>query len=157
MGKTNNAKKIINSALERYPRNLLLNQYKIDLNKNKNVTVFSCKKEQHVVAEILYITANAFSSQSIYDLSNFYLNLAKYLNNDFHSYNTLLAENFYNLNNLKEAKKIYNNLKKNGNAFNWFSSKQLARILIQEKKKDESVQLLKKSYIKLLNKEFMRL
>ncbi len=152
MGKTNNAKKIINSALERYPRNLLLNQYKIDLNKNKNVTVFSCKKEQHVVAEILYITANAFSSQSIYDLSNFYLNLAKYLNNDFHSYNTLLAENFYNLNNLKEAKKIYNNLKKNGNAFNWFSSKQLARILIKEKKKDESVQLLKKSYIKLLNK-----
>ena len=37
-GKLNKAKKIINSALKLYPRNLLLNQYKIDLNENKNIS-----------------------------------------------------------------------------------------------------------------------
>ena len=91
-GKINKAKDIVKSSLKIYPRNLLINQYKIDLNKKKNVSIFDCKKEEHVIAEILYITANALSSQSIYSLSNFYLNLAKYLNEAFHSYDTLIAE-----------------------------------------------------------------
>ena len=147
------AKEIVNTALKIYPRNLLLNQYKIDLKENKNVLKFNCKKEQHVVAEILYITANALSSQSIYPLSNFYLNLAKYLNESFHSYNTLLAENFYNTKNFKEAKTVYKNLKKNGEAFNWYSSKQLAKILIKNKNRDEALKLLKDSYNNLLNKQ----
>ena len=78
-GNLKDAKRIVSNALENHPRNLLLNQYKIDLSKNKNVLAFSCKKEEHIIAEILYITANALSSQSIYPLSNFYLNLSKYL------------------------------------------------------------------------------
>ena len=153
IGKIKNAKQIVTSALKLYPRNLLLNQYKIDLNKGKNLTIFNCKKEQHVIAEILYITSNALSSQSIYPLSNFYLNLAIYLNENFHSYDTLLAENFYKINNFKKAKKIYNDLSKNGEAFNWYSSKQLARILIQDKKRNEAIELLKNSYDNMLNKE----
>ena len=101
-----NAKKIVNTALTLHPRNLLLNQYKIDLEKNKNISVFNCSKEGDVVAEILYIASNALSSQSIYPLSNFYLNLAKYLNEDFLSYDTLLAENYFKIGNLNKAKKI---------------------------------------------------
>jgi len=151
--KIENAKKIINSSLKTHPRNLLLNQLKTDLDKNKNILLFSCRKETHVVAEILYITANALSSQSIYPLSNFYLNLAKYLNEEFHSYDTLLAENFYKINNLEKAKKIYTNLKKKGEAFNWFSSKQLARIYIKRNNKNKAINLLKTSYKNLLNKE----
>ena len=152
-GRISSAKEIINSALKRYPRNLLLNQYKIDLNKNKNLQVFDCKKRQHVIAEILYITANALSAQTIYPLSNFYLNLAKYLNEDFTSYNILLAENFYKNENFKKAKKIYNNLSKNGEAYNWHSSKQLAKIFILQNNKDEALKLLNTSYNNLLNKE----
>ncbi len=152
-GKTKKAKEIVSNALKLYPRNLLLNQYKIDLNKNINISVFDCKKEKDVIAEILYITANALSSQSIYSLSNFYLNLAKYLNDDFHSYDTLIAENFYKTNNFKKAKKIYRNLSKNGEAFNWYSSKQLARIFLQAENKKDALKLLKKSYDNLLNKE----
>ena len=135
MGKINEAKSIVQSGLKFYPRNLLLNQYEIDLNESKNINVFSCKKENHVIAEILYITANALSSQSIYSLSNFYLNLAKYLNDDFHSFDTLIAENFYKTDNVEKAKKIYRELSKVGEAFNWYSTKQIARILIKEKKK----------------------
>ena len=152
-GKINKAKKIVKSALELYPRNLLLNQYNIDLIKNKNVKIFDCKNKEHVVAEILYIAANALSSQSMHLQSNFYLNLAKYLNEDFHSYNILLAENFYKIDSYQNAKKIYNNLSKKGEAFHWYSSKQLARIFLQQKNKNEALKLLKKSYNSLLIKE----
>ena len=140
------AKKIIDNSLEKYPRNLLLNQYKIDLINSKNNFDFDCKKKQHVVAEILYITANALSSQSIYPLSNFYLNLSKYLNKEFLAFDTLMAENLYLINDLSGAKNIYKKLTNYGDAFKWYSNKQISRILIQEKKKDKSIKLLSKSF-----------
>ncbi len=152
IGSLEKAKKIINSALKLYPRNLLLNQYKQDLNKNKNISVFNCKQEEHVISEILYITSNALSLQSIYPLSNFYLNIAKYLNEGFLSYNTLLAENFYKINNFKKAKKIYSKLGKHSKIFHWYSSKQLARIFIEEKNKSEALKLIKISYDSLASK-----
>ena len=97
-GRVQEAKNILDSSTKTYPRNLLLNQYKIDLNKNENFkSNFNCKDRSNVIAEIFYITANAFSSQSMYSLSNFYLNLSKQLNKDFSSFDTLLAENFYKI------------------------------------------------------------
>ena len=153
LGKIDKAKNIVESALKFYPRNLLLNQYKINLKENKNIDLFNCKKENHVVAEILYITANALSSQSIYYLSNFYLNLAKFLNKDFHSYDTLLAENFYNVENYNNAKKIYKSLENRGEAFKWFSAKQLAKIYIKEKNEDEAIKFTSSAYKSLINKE----
>ena len=152
-GKTNEAKQIVNSALKSYPRNLKLNQFKADLNENKNISIFNCKNEAHVSAEILYITANALSSQSIYPLSNFYLNLAKFLNEDFHSYDTLLAENFYKIENFNEAKKIYNSLSKKGEAYSWYSAKQLARIYLQEEEKEKAIKIISDTYDNLINKE----
>jgi tetratricopeptide (TPR) repeat protein len=152
-GKINEAKNIVKSGLKLYPRNLLLNQYKIDLNNEKNIIFFNCKKENHVVAEILYITANALSSQSMYFSSNFYLNLAKFLNEEFYSYDILLAENFYKIDNFKKAEKIYKNLIKKGEAFKWYSTKQLSRIFIQKKNKDKAIKLTSDAYKDLNIKE----
>ena len=151
-GNINKAKEIINSALELYPRNLLLNQYKLNLNKGNNTSNFNCKNKKHNIAEILYVTSNALSSQSIFPLSDYYLNLAKYLNQDFHSYDTLLAENFYNVSNFMEAKKVYRNLGSKGKAFHWFSSKQLARIYAQEDNKEQALKLLSSAYKDLASK-----
>ncbi len=145
-GDLKEAKEVIKSALTIHPRNLILNQYKLDLSKNKSISNFDCKNIDHVIAEILYIVSNALSSQSIYPLSNFYLNLAKYLNKNFHSYDTLLAENFYKVENFVEAKKIYNNLSKKGKAFLWYSSKQLAKIYIQEENKNFALKIMSKAY-----------
>jgi Flp pilus assembly protein TadD len=144
--KIDEAKNIVLSALKIYPRNLLLNQFKIDLDETKNIDAFNCKKENHVVAEILYITANALSSQSMYALSNFYLNLAKFLNEDFNSFDILLAENFYKTDNFKKAKKIYQNLGKKGEAFKWYSAKQLAKMYIKEDKNEEAIKLTRNVY-----------
>jgi tetratricopeptide (TPR) repeat protein len=152
-GNIKEAKKVVKRALKKRPRNLLLNQYKIDLDKKIKKSIFNCKKQEHVVAEILYIIANLLSSQSIYPLSNFYLNLAKHLNKDFHSFDTLLAENFYKIGNLEKAKKIYKSLSNKGEAYKWHSTKQIAKIFIYEEDKDQAIKLLSKAYKNLLNKE----
>ena len=84
IGSHKKAQEVITSALEKY-QNLLLNQSKIDLKKFNKKSDFSCKKINNIVAELLYITANALSSQSMYSLPNFAENLSKYLNEDFQS------------------------------------------------------------------------
>ena len=152
IGKIEQAKKIVNSSLKLYPRNLLLNQYKLDLNNGKYENNFNCQNLSNIVAEILYITANALSSQDIYTFSNFYLNLSKYLNNDFYSFNTLLAENFYNTDNFTQAKKIYKEMSKQGEAFFWYSAKQNAKIFIKEDKKEKALKLITNTYAKLSEK-----
>ncbi len=152
LGKIKQAKQLINSSLETNPRNLLLNQYRIDLNNGHNQNNFDCLNQSNVVAEILYITANALSSQSIYTLSNFYLNLAKYLNINFYSFDTLLAENFYKIENFKQAKKVYNEIAKKGQSFRWYAAKQNSRILNKENKKKEALKLLSNNYEDLYQK-----
>ncbi len=151
-GQFEKAKKVLNSSIESYPKNLLLNQFKLDLKNDKYKNNFNCQNLSHVVAEILYITANALSSQNIYTFSNFYLNLSKYLNKDFHSIDTLLAENFYKIDNFKQARKIYGEIEKKGTAFLWYSAKQKAKIYIQEEKKEKALKILNETYEKLSEK-----
>ena len=151
-GQIEKAKKVLNFSLELYPRNLLLNQYKLDLDNDEYENNFNCQNLSHVVAEILYITANALSSQYIYTFSNFYLNLSKYLNKNFHSINALLAENFYKTNNFKQAKKIYDEIGKEGTAFLWYAAKQNAKILVKEEKKEKALKILTDAYEKLPEK-----
>ena len=152
VGKVSKAKKIINSSLELYPRNLLLNQYKLDLQNDTYKTNFNCQNISHIVAEIFYISANALSSQYIYKSSNFYLNLSKYLNDNFHSFDTLLAENFYKIENYKKAKRIYKEIGKKGKVFLWYAAKQNAKILIKENKKEKALKDLTNAYNQLPEK-----
>ena len=90
--------------------------------------------------------ANAYSAQQIFELSNFYLNLSKYLNRDFHSFDTLLAENFYKINNFEQAKKIYNSIEKNGGAYLWYAAKQKAKIFIKEEKNEKALNILSRAF-----------
>ena len=152
IGKTNEAKKILEYSLKLYPRNLLLNQFQIDFNNNKFQNNFDCKNLSHVVAEILYIVANALSSQKVYSFSNFYLNLSKYLNQNFYSFNTLLAENYFNTGNFEKAKKIYNKIENKGESYFWFAAKQKAKIFIMKEKDEKALKILNTAYEKLLIK-----
>ncbi len=146
LNKSEKSDKIINQSLKLYPRNLLLNYHKT-ASKNQNVNLnFNCKKQDHVAAEIIYIAANALSSQSIFTLSNFYLYLAKYLNKEFHTFDTLLAENFFKIKDYSTSKKIYNRLSKNGRALEWYSQKQISRILIIENDVNKSIKLFQKAF-----------
>jgi len=145
-------KEILQTSLELYPRNLILNQLKIDLKQRKMFNnQFDCKNSSHVIAEILYIAANALASQENYKASNFYLNLAKYLNPNFISFETLYAENFYILEQYAEAKNIYDEIKKHGSIYSWHASKKIASILNKQKKKKEAINYLKNSFKRIKN------
>ncbi|PDH19800.1 MAG: hypothetical protein CNC06_02865 [Pelagibacterales bacterium MED-G40] len=147
-GNKKNSIKVIDNSLKMYPGNLILNQLKEDINFQKNAfsNTFDCKNLSHVVAEIFYIVSNALSGQSLYSLSNFYLNLSKYLNPDFASFDALYAENYYMTRNYEKAKKVYKKVKDNGTFYHWHASKQISNILMIEKKEDLAEELLKKAF-----------
>ena len=147
----NLARESVNFSLKLYPRNLLLNQLKLDIEAKKINFSFNCQNEQHVIAELLYITANALSSQSIYIISNFYLNLAKYLNKNFNSFDTLLAENLYKIDNYAESKKVYDKISREGPAFFWHSSTQKAKILKLENETEKALKLMTQAFEKIPN------
>ncbi len=151
-GKKNEALKIIALSLKSNPRNLLINQLKKDFNKANYLKFnnqFDCTNLSHNVAEIFYVISNILSSQSLYSLSNFYLNLAKYLNPEFISFETLYAENYYKLGNLTKSKKIHEKIKKKGSAYSWFATKNIATILSKEKKNKEALSYLTKNFMKI--------
>ena len=126
---------LIRSASEKFPSNLLINQFKkILINGKVNKNIFNCNNSTHIIAELFYILANVLSSQEDYKLSNFYINIAKFLNPKFKSYNALLAENFNNLEKHNKAKKIFKQMYENGTIYKWYSAKQIALIM---KKKEE--------------------
>jgi len=134
------ANKIIQLALGQFPKNLILNQLKLDFEKRKVFSnKFDCKNISDVIAEILYVTSNALAAQNNYIASNFYLNLAKYLNPNFVSFDTLYAENLLIIQEYEEAKKIYIKVKKKGAVYNWYASKQIASIFLKQDEKEEAM------------------
>ncbi len=148
-GLSQKANLVLKAKLIDVPRNLLLNQLYSDIKKDRQNYLqnsFNCKNTSHVIAELFYITANALSSQSLYSFSNFYVNLAKYLNQNFFSYNTLLAENFVMVGDYEKANKIYLLLKKFGENYSWHSSKQIARLKNEKLKTKEALFEIEKSY-----------
>ena len=143
------AHSILNLKLQDAPRNLLLNQVNRDLKLKKKKylqNIFDCKNISNVIAELFYITANALSTQNLYSFSNFYINLAKYLNPNFYSYNTLLAENFIMVEEYKKAEDIYLTLKKLGEYYAWYSSKQIALLKIKKSKINQAINTLEQNY-----------
>ena len=148
--KEEKAKEILRSSLSSHPKNLILNQMKVDLERKKIFNnQFDCKNSTHVIAEILYVVANGLAAQENYIASNFYLNLAKYLNPNFISYETLYAENFFIMNEFSEAKKIYNEIQKYGSVYSWHASKKNTSILIKKEKKKEAIIFLEKIFQKI--------
>ena len=143
-------KEVLQTTLKLFPKNLILNQSKINLEKKKPISAqFNCKNSAHVIAEIFFITANALASKENYFASNFYLNLARYLNPKFVSYDLLYAENFYIMGQFVESKKTYNKIKQQGSIYNWHASKTIASMLIEENKEKEALVYLKNSFDKI--------
>ena len=139
----NNNKKdainVISSASEKFPSNLLINQFKkVLIGEEVNKNIFNCENSTHIIAELFYILANVLSSQEDYKLSNFYINIAKFLNPKFKSYNALLAENFNNLEKHDQAKKIYEEMYENGEIYKWYSAKQIALIMNKKEEPNSS-------------------
>jgi tetratricopeptide (TPR) repeat protein len=145
-------KEVLISSLKKNPNSLILNQLKIDLiKKNFFYNKFDCKNITNVIAEMFYVTANALAAQKNHVISNFYLDLARYLNPNFVSYDALYAENFFLIKEYEKAKKIYTKMKQKGSVYNWYASKQIASIFSSQDKKKDAINSLKNSFKKIEN------
>ena len=144
------AQNILQDSLKQYPKNLILNQLNVDIEQNRKTNnQFDCSEPNQVIAEMLYVVANALAAQRNYVASNFYLNFANYLNPNFQSYTTLYAENFYNIEEFDKAKELYMEIQKQGSVYSWHANKQIAFILIKQGNKQVAVEYLKDKYQKI--------
>ena len=143
--KKDQATRFIETASEKYPGNLLINQFKKNINNKMNLKdKFNCGNTSDILGEILYVFANAMSSQREYKLSNLYINLSKFLNPKFKSYDTLLAENYIILKRNKDAEKIYKKISSLGSIYKWYSAKKISAIM--EEDNIDSIKFLSKTY-----------
>ena len=140
---------ILNKTSDLFPRNLLINQFKKDIDENEkksNFNKFDCENTSHVIAELFYITSNVLASEGIYNPSNFFLSLSMFLNPKFVSYKTLYAENFYMNGKYQKNLNIYKEIKKHGQIYDWYASKQISNILIKQDKVEQSINYLSKVF-----------
>jgi len=144
----------INKAGSSYDSNLLIKQTLDFFKKNKLKKItnfFNCKEPKDSIAEIFYVIANMYSTQKDYKLSNFYLNISLFLNNEFTPNKTLLAENYYFQKKYDLSKKVYNSIKDIGSIYSWFASKSISTILQYTEDAKKSISYLKNEFKSLSN------
>ena len=147
----NDIKKVIqvSKTIESIGDSILLHQIKdwIDNAEYKKFeSHFSCYNENDILAEIFYLISNLFSTQNIYDQSNFYLRISEYLNPKFYFNQSLLAENYYLNNNNNQAIKILENFKKKDKLYFWYKTKKIGRILSEDNSEEEAINYINKNF-----------
>ena len=147
----NDIKKVIqvSKTIESIGDSILLHQIKdwIDNAEYKKFkSHFSCYNENDILAEIFYLISNLFSTQNIYDQSNFYLRISEYLNPKFYFNQSLLAENYYLNNNNNQATKILKNFKKKDKLYFWYKTKKIGRILSEDNSEEEAINYINKNF-----------
>ena len=147
----NDIKKVIqvSKTIESIGDSILLHQIKdwIDNAEYKKFeSHFSCYNENDILAEIFYLISNLFSTQNIYDQSNFYLRISEYLNPKFYFNQSLLAENYYLNNNNNQATKILENFKKKDKLYFWYKTKKIGRILSEDNSEEEAINYINKNF-----------
>ncbi len=113
--------------------------------------VFSCKNQNDLLSEFLFLVSNLYSSQDDYEKSNFYLNLSNYLNPKFKYNLSLIAENYYFNQEYKKSKKILKNFKKDEIFFYWYRVKKQAQIIEKQRNVKEAVNYIESEFNKIEN------
>ncbi len=150
-GDKKRSRMIIKKSLSKSPRNLILNQLMLDFEayNKSNSNEFEFDNVANIIAENFYVFSNILSSQLQFSSSNFYLNLARYLNPKFSSYDTLLAENYLQINNLAKAKTYFKKIFHSGRTYKWYAIKSLSRIMIIENDSKAALEYLHNNFKKL--------
>ena len=118
---------------------------------NKVKDIFDCRNPNHLISEFFYLIANLHSSKKNYALSNFYLNLSLYLNPDFIFNNALLAENYFQLKDYQNSKKVYLMFDSKNQIYSWYAKKRLVWIKSKIENDESAINFLNKSFKKLKN------
>ena len=144
--------KEIASNLEYLKSSLLIAQGKkwIEDEKQKEFQkVFSCKNSNDIVSEFLFLVANIYSTQEDYEKSNFYLNVAHFLNPKFKFNLSLLAENYYINKNYTKTLKVLKNFNNEDEVYYWFKIKKEAQIISKQKNEEASMNFINSKFKKI--------
>ncbi len=120
-------------------------------NFEKIKKVFSCNNPNDIVSEFLFLISNLYSSQDNFKKSNFYLNLAYFLNPKFVFNLSLIVENQYLNGEYKKAKKTLKNFKKEEFFYYWYRVKKEAQIIGKQRNKKESLNYIIAEFDKIEN------
>ena len=151
--KIDEANAIINN-LDYINTTLLLSQAKswIERNQIKEFSkVFSCKNQNDIIGELLFLISNLYSSQNEFEKSNFYLSLSNFLNPKFVFNLSLVAENFYLNKNYEKSKTILKNFDKNQDFYYWYRLKKEAQIIKQTRNRDEALNYITSKFERMKN------
>ena len=144
----------ISKTIEPLSSSLLISQSKKWIEERqfkKFVNCFSCKDEKHILAEFFFLMSNLFSSQDMFEKSNFYLRLSNYLNPKFYFNLSLIAENYYLNNNFDLAKNILEKFNFKDEIYYWYKIKKNAQILAKKKNDASSLKYIEKEIKNIKN------
>ena len=147
------AKKITNN-LDYLNSSILISQGKKwieDKNLDNFQDIFSCNNTNDVVSELFFLIANLYSSQDDYEKSNFYINIANYLNPKFVFNLSLLAENYYLNSDYPNTLKTLEAFDAKDEFYYWFRLKKESQIILKRTDKKESLNFINDKFKKIKN------
>ena len=137
----------ISKNIDPLRNSLLLIQTKkwIDDKKlNSFENYFSCQNENDLLAEFFFLISNIYSSQDMYNESNFYLNISSFLNPKFYFNLILIADNYYLNSDYDLARDVLKNFNYKDEIYHWYRIKKTSEIIYKESNQDKSLDYLEK-------------
>lgn len=134
--------------------NLIVLQTKSWIEKsqfNEIEKIFSCKNEKDILAEFFYLVSNLYSSQEEFQQSNFYLNISYFLNKKFKINLSLMADNYFLNENYDQSLKILEKFNSKDDLYYWFKIKQKAKIITEQKNKEEAIKFIETKFKNIKN------
>jgi tetratricopeptide (TPR) repeat protein len=142
------------SEIDYLNSSLLIAQSKEWIKKNeikKIEKIFSCKNPNDLISEFIFLIGNLYASQSDYEKSNFYLNIANYLNPNFKFNLSVMVENYYFNKDYEKTKKILKSFDEKDSFYYWFKLKKKAQIISKEKSDQKSLKFINQKFEKINN------
>ena len=113
--------------------------------------IFSCKNSSDLIAELLFIISNLYSSEGELEKSNFYFNLSNYLNPKFKFNFTLQAENYLEKEDFDKLKNVLKNFDKKNQVYYWYKIKKTTQIIDKKNSSEQAFNYIKTKFNKINN------
>ena len=113
--------------------------------------IFSCKNSSDLIAELLFIISNLYSSEGELEKSNFYFNLSNYLNPKFKFNFTLQSENYLEKEDFDKLKNVLKNFDKKNQVYYWYKIKKTTQIIDKKNSSEQAFNYIKTEFNKINN------
>jgi len=113
--------------------------------------IFSCKNSSDLIAELLFIISNLYSSEGELEKSNFYFNLSNYLNPKFKFNFALQSENYLEKKDFDKLKNVLKNFGKKNQVYYWYKIKKTTQIIDKKNSSEQAFNYIKTEFNKINN------